>query len=102
DVTAEQEAELARRELEALLKAVVDNIPATITVQDVETERYVLANARIQETMALGADEIIGRRLTDLFPEQSFITVAQQAQTVHDNGGLAITERTVLKGVETR
>ncbi len=69
DVTAEHEADLRRREVEILLQAVVENIPATIAVQDYETTEYLLLNRRNSELAGIKLEDMLGRTETELFPD---------------------------------
>jgi PAS domain S-box-containing protein len=71
DVTAEHEAELRRREMEVLLKAVVENIPATVSVQDYDTDEYLLVNRRIAELLSKKPEEMIGQTAAGLVPDRS-------------------------------
>jgi len=69
DVTAEHEAESRRREMEILLQAVVENIPATVAVQDYETGTYLLMNKRNSELSGIKAEDMLGRSESELFPD---------------------------------
>ncbi len=69
DVTTEHESELRRKDAESLLRAVVENMPATVTVMDFETQEILLVNERTANLMGMSAKDMVGRRADELFPE---------------------------------
>jgi len=98
DVTAAREAEAARREMEVLLRAVIDNIPATISVQEVESERFVLVNARVCETFGMTGDEMIGRTPHEMSPSAVTSAVSRDIATLRRDGGILVTEHDISRG----
>jgi PAS domain S-box-containing protein len=98
NVTAEHEAETRRREAEALLSAVIDNIPAGITVQDLEAGTYLLANARTFEGLGFGPDEMLGKRHVDLFPPERARLMAEEIRVVAETGDVVVSERAIEFG----
>jgi diguanylate cyclase (GGDEF)-like protein/PAS domain S-box-containing protein len=66
---AEREAAAAEiAQARKFLDTVVENIPAVITVKDARDERYALVNRSAEALIGLPRDQIIGRRLHDVFP----------------------------------
>src|SRR5438105_3521106 len=53
----------------ALLRAIVDNSPAVISVKDLDG-RYLLVNRRCEERHRMSADAIVGKTDHDLFPPE--------------------------------
>ncbi|MBO1076001.1 PAS domain S-box protein [Roseomonas marmotae] len=51
DVSAERAAEVALRENESLLKAVLDNVPVGVMVAEAHSGRVILANRRLEEIL---------------------------------------------------
>jgi PAS domain S-box-containing protein len=98
DVTAEYEADSRRREVEALLEAVVDNIPATLVVQDSETAQYLLVNARASAATGLSPKAMIGRTPEELFTDGRASVVREGIQNVKAAGGFQVVEQTVEGG----
>ena len=98
DVTAAREAEAGRREMEVLLRAVIDNIPATITVQEVESERFVLINAWVSESFDLLDADIIGRTPHEISPSAVTSAVSRDIATLRRDGGILVSEYDISRG----
>ena len=98
DVTAAREAEAARREMEVLLRAVIDNIPATISVQEEDSERFVLVNARVSETFGLATAEMIGRTPHEISPSAVTSEVRREIAKLRRDGGILVTEHDISRG----
>ncbi len=69
DVTELKQAESAAQESRNLLRTVIDAVPASIHVKDLDG-RYVLVNADMAADAGHPIDWIIGKRVGDLFPEE--------------------------------
>jgi PAS domain S-box-containing protein len=101
DVTEEIAA--ARRELEFLLRAVIDNIPAALSVTDVGTGRYLLVNRKVEETLGLPREAIVGKSQLELDAEapeaqRSGIEEGMHTDSVaalREGGGILTRELTV-------
>ena len=65
DITERQHAESAVRERESLLRDIIDQMPALISLKDTGG-RYVLTNRRFSEINDVDADAIIGKTSFDL------------------------------------
>jgi len=68
DVTERKQNESAVRESRNLLRAIIDAVPMTIHVKDVDG-RYVLVNADMAAQFGQPAEWLIGKRADDVFPE---------------------------------
>jgi PAS domain S-box-containing protein len=68
DVTEQKRAEQALRDSRALLRAVIDAVPATINVKDCEG-RYVLVNAALANYHRRAVDDFPGKDLDEFYPE---------------------------------
>src|SRR5262249_12095368 len=66
DITQRQRAEAALRESRALLRAVIDAVPATIRVKDREL-RYVLVNRSFAAHHDLPAEAFVGKTPADFY-----------------------------------
>ena len=53
------------------LDTVVQNIPAVVTVKDIDSEKYVLANRSAETLFGVAREKIIGKRLHDVFPPET-------------------------------
>jgi len=67
DITERKRTENALRENEALLKALVDHIPASVQVKDGKG-RYVLVNQLSANRFDLSSDELLGKTAHDFYP----------------------------------
>ena len=56
-----------RRNSEAFLQSIIDNIPLVVTVKDAETRRYVTMNQSGLAILERSSEEVVGKRRSDLF-----------------------------------
>ena len=68
DITQRKQAEQALRESRALLRAVIDAVPATIRVKD-RNLRYVLVNQAFAAHHGLPVEAFAGKAPADLYPQ---------------------------------
>jgi PAS domain S-box-containing protein len=98
DITAEHEAAIQRQEAESLMRAVLENIPASITVQDVDTEAFLLANRRTYLGIGMSESEVLGKRPVDLFPPETARRMSEHLRTAARTGDIVESEWTVEFG----
>jgi PAS domain S-box-containing protein len=67
EIVERKRAELAVRESEARLQAVLDNSPAIIFLKDVHG-RYLHINRQFEHAFQMARDEVVGKTDPDLFP----------------------------------
>jgi len=72
------------------LDTVIENIPAAVTVKDVSDERFVLANRSAEGLLGLPRDEIIGKRMHDVFPQEAADFLRAHDREVEASRNLAI------------
>jgi PAS domain S-box-containing protein len=68
DITEQKRAEGALRDSRALMRAVIDAVPATINVKDCDG-RYVLVNAALANYHRRAVDDFPGKGPADFYPE---------------------------------
>jgi PAS domain S-box-containing protein len=91
NVTREHEADQRRRRVENLLRAVLDNIPGSVAIQDFDTGEFLLVNKGASESAGMTTEQMVGRRASELFPDRVVDYATSAGPTVDDNG-IAITE----------
>jgi diguanylate cyclase (GGDEF)-like protein/PAS domain S-box-containing protein len=70
DVTDRKRAEDELRRTKIFLDTVVENMPVMLTVKDAAEQRYVLVNRAAEGLFGIPRDQMIGKRLHDLFPKE--------------------------------
>lgn len=94
DVTAEQEAEIARKASERLLKTVFDTLPVHLVVKDTET-RYLMVNPAWCERYGLTPEQVIGKKSMEIpgrpLKDREY-TLAQDRTTLAADSGTVIFE----------
>jgi PAS domain S-box-containing protein len=80
----------ALRDTQRLIKAIFDNAPAVIHVQDLEGH-FVLVNRRFEEVVGLRSEEILGKTSFDLFPLNASAYNASDRQVI-ETGSVSETE----------
>lgn len=69
DITERRQAEAQIRKQQQLLSTIVDTLPLNLFIRDRE-ERFVLINKYAASTVGRPKEEVIGKRLADVFPHQ--------------------------------
>jgi PAS domain S-box-containing protein len=92
---AEMESRSAEelRQSRALLEGFIENIPASIMVID-RDQRILLVNRKVEQGMSLPRDQIVGRRLQEVFPPQVVEEWSASDRQVFDNNQSISTENT--------
>jgi diguanylate cyclase (GGDEF)-like protein/PAS domain S-box-containing protein len=74
------------------LDTVVENIPAVVTVKNAADERYVLVNRSAELLIGVSRDEILGKRLHDVFPAETADFLRARDLEALESRSLAIIE----------
>jgi PAS domain S-box-containing protein len=69
DISDRKQTELALRDSEERLQAILDNSPAVIYMKDTEG-RFITANRQFESLFHFSKDEIVGKRNRDLFDQE--------------------------------
>ncbi len=85
DITDRKRAEAALRESQALMRAVVDSVPAVINVKDLDG-RYVLVNAFMAEQVGQPAEWFTGRSPAEIYRPDYVDALRAREQQVIDSG----------------
>ena len=74
DVTLQREAEEARRQSEALLRLVVDNMPVLINFVDAQ-QRYVLTNQAYRDWFGVEPETLKGKTVREVVGEENYASL---------------------------
>ncbi|MGQ9583462.1 MAG: PAS domain S-box protein [Thermoplasmatota archaeon] len=85
DISWRKRRELELKEREELLRAVIDAYPGPVFIKDREN-RVVRANAGAEELLGAPEAELVGRRFSELFPEESAMTFWEEDRAVMELG----------------
>ena len=85
DITERKQAERAARESQSLLRAVIDAMPATISVKDL-FGRYVVVNAYLARNLGRPIDWFDGKSTADVFPEEYVRKIQERDRLVAETG----------------
>jgi PAS domain S-box-containing protein len=98
DVTALRKVQNQQAQTEALLRTVMDNIPATLAVQDLETGRFVLANAHTMRMLGVTPEEFLGKQPAEVFPAERMPLVDAEMRAATETGEVIVSEREIAFG----
>ncbi|MEZ0386713.1 MAG: PAS domain S-box protein, partial [Verrucomicrobium sp.] len=101
DLTARHKADHARRDLEARLKAILDNTTAIVFLKDREGA-YQLVNKRYEELFHLSQEQMTGKSDYDIFPPEYARAFRENDARVLASGQPMILEETAPLDGETR
>ena len=87
DITELKESQKKLQESESFLNTILDNIPSAITVKDVETLSYHKVNALMEKILGVTNEELIGKTVHDIFPEDEAIFFEEQDRLAVENKG---------------
>ncbi len=85
DITERKRNELALRESRNLLRAIIDAVPATVTVTDLKG-RYVIVNAYQARCLGRPIDWFEGRSVADAYPAEYLRTIEARDRVVAETG----------------
>ena len=69
NITAQEVARRKLKEQELLLRLVIDNVPSTVYLKDLDG-RFLLANSKQLKFLNRSQDEVIGRNLSEIFDSE--------------------------------
>ena len=85
DITERKEAEEALREREAMLNAVVENVPISLCLKDREG-RFTLVNPGFERLHGVTAAEVLGKTFFDILPHEIAADAAAEDRHVVQSG----------------
>jgi diguanylate cyclase (GGDEF)-like protein/PAS domain S-box-containing protein len=93
DITERRKLEQERDRNYAFLREIIDHIPTQITVKDAIDHRYVLVNSVAETQFGLSRDDIVGKSVSELFPEEhAKIITGEDDRALQSKEGLFIDE----------
>ena len=81
DITAQRQAEEARRESEDLLRSLIDHSPASIHLKDL-SGRYLMANWAFEESLGVAPGGTAGKGAEDFFAKREIAQIRRVDRTV--------------------
>jgi PAS domain S-box-containing protein len=96
DITEQKEAELALQESEARLRAILDGIPFSIFLKDLEG-RYLHVNKTYLQQRGCNAEELFGKLDSELFASEEALEFRDQDQKVLQSPHPVSYERTFFR-----
>ncbi|MDP7667211.1 MAG: PAS domain S-box protein [Rhodospirillales bacterium] len=81
DITAQRQAEDARRESEDLLRSLIDHSPAVIHLKDLNGT-YLMANRAFEEGLGVAPGGIAGKRTEDFYAKPEVAQIRRMDRTV--------------------
>ncbi len=93
DITAQKQTEMALRNNQDLLTAIMDHAPATIDVKD-EQSRFVLVNRQLENQLGTTRQYICGKKIGDFLPPEIADSCQDGDRYVLESGRDLIGEKT--------
>ncbi len=84
-------------ESEALLEAIVDNMPYVLSIKDCEDLRYVRINRAGEELLGYSKGELLGKRDGDVFPASTADAATEDDRAVLRSGKMLSVQQTSLE-----
>ena len=91
-----RKAEERLRESEKLLRAIIDNSPATIFLKDIGG-RFLLVNRRVEDIFQLPRQQLIGKSAHDLYPPETADALRRHDRKVLESRAPLAREETLLQ-----
>ena len=85
DVTELRKREKEIAETRQFLELIIDNVPAAISVKDAKDLRYVLINRAGEDIYGLPREQMIGKTISELFPDKPSATIVARDRQVLDS-----------------
>jgi PAS domain S-box-containing protein len=87
DIAVRQQAEVSLRQSEGLLRSIIDSSDSIVWVKDLEG-RFVVVNQFFQDLHHVTPEQVLGRTVFDLFPQDLAESYTQNDQKVIQSGKL--------------
>ncbi|HRH72940.1 MAG TPA: PAS domain S-box protein [Zoogloea sp.] len=85
DITARRQAEALRRQSDAILETILDNVGAFIYIKD-DQYRYSYANRAVCELFGVGRDGLAGNTDAEFFDEDTALALRANDRRIIENG----------------
>jgi len=96
DITELRRAEMERDRNRAFLDTLIDHMPITVSVKDARDGRYVLVNRAAETLFAVPREQILGKRLHEVFPKaEADFFAARDREIMQSPDQLIVTEHAV-------
>lgn len=95
DITKQKTLEAENKEQKHLLDVILNNVDAYIYMKD-DNRHFRYVNSRVAELFGLAADEIIGKRDTDIIPQEFAEHFWQTDKLVFENNDKVVINETSL------
>jgi len=86
DITERRRAEMERDRSQAFANTVIENVPATIAVKDARTLQYVLVNRAGEEYFGMPRQQMIGKRVEEIFDEAEAALISKHDLKIIQTG----------------
>ena len=101
DCTAQHRLERELASTKQFLESVVDQVPVCVAAKNIDDGRYIFANRAFEQFSRVPRDQIIGKRPSDLFGEETAADIAAAAAMLAP-GTTYCSELVVQRGDEKR
>ena len=102
DITEQRKIEAVEKQNSQFLEAVLGNVDARVAVKD-RDERYLYVNQGWADFFGFAADQVVGRTLDELFPQDVAVHIREMDERVFETGcRQAGEELTIDKNGQTR
>ena len=95
DITAQRQAEHARRESDSRYQTILDNTPSVVFLKDLDG-KYLTINRTFARELGLAASEVVGKTDFDLFPLEIAEAYLRDDQRMLDSGAATQCDDTVV------
>ena len=82
------------------LDTVIQNIPAVVTVKDIDSEKYVLANRSAEGLFGIPRDDIVGKRPHDVLTQEFADLLRARDLEAMASGGLATVDEQDIRATD--
>lgn len=90
DVTERRRAEKELQRTRNFLNIVIENVPETLVVKNAGDGRYILANRASEKFYDFPRENIVGKTVFDIFPEETAAIIAERDKQALEQGHLTV------------